>query len=536
MTKEIYNEFYQKHGVGVHSDPYRFRETAKFCKGRILDIGCGTGDLADFYSGEYMGVDISDVAILLAEKTRRETARFYVGDLVEEHTLEEEKFDTFVIAEVLEHIEDDSVLLDNVKKMASDNARIIISVPNGNRVPDKNHLREFTVPELRAKFSPFGKVKFHNWVGFEHRILMTVEMGEENADDLTLSMMCWNEEKGLEKAILSAIEIVDKIVISIDNKSDDKTLAIALRYADVIKRHEWENDFAKVRNFTQEGITSKWILALDGHEFIEQSPFIETLLKEETDGLFVTVRMETGETFVTTRIYRNGLIWEHAIHNSLPVKTTTKYSAFIIVHDREGGQSEESTKKRLEQVRDTMGVELKKEIKNPKTRIRALFYLARYYRQFYQWKKALKYYKKYIRESKFVGEKWLCCYEAGVIANTLGKPLTALRLFEKANQTIPDRWEIYKQIGLVYMTFERHKKALVYLIRSLEPNKETHAFNPEKPDAGDTWDKIGFCFFHEHKYFEAKQSWERAVEIGTDKIQVKMNKARIEMLERQYGV
>jgi len=298
-----------------------------------------------FIVGNIWGVDISDVAILLAEKTRRETARFYVGDLVEEHTLEEEKFDTFVIAEVLEHIEDDSVLLDNVKKMASDNARIIISVPNGNRVPDKNHLREFTVPELRAKFSPFGKVKFHNWVGFEHRILMTVEMGEENADDLTLSMMCWNEEKGLEKAILSAIEIVDKIVISIDNKSDDKTLAIALRYADVIKRHEWENDFAKARNFTQEGITSKWILSLDGHEFIEQSPFIETLLKEETDGLFVTVRMETGETFVTTRIYRNGLIWEHAIHNSIPVKTTTKYSAFIIVHDREGGQSEESTKK-----------------------------------------------------------------------------------------------------------------------------------------------------------------------------------------------
>jgi len=73
--------------------------------------------------------------------------------------------------------------------------------------------------------------------------------------------------------------------------------------------------------------------------------------------------------------------------------------------------------------------------------------------------------------------------------------LTALRLFEKANQTIPDRWEIYKQIGLVYMTFERHKKALIYLTRSLEPNKEAHAFNPEKPDAGDTWDKIGFCFF-----------------------------------------
>ncbi len=536
MTKEIYNEFYKKYGVGVHSDINRFRETAKLCKGNVLDIGCGTGDLADFYLGEYIGLDISDVAIKLARENRRRNAEFANIDFVKPYTSDIGKFDTFVIAEVLEHITDDTILMDNIKKMASDNARIIISVPNGDRVPDENHLRTFTVPELRAKFSPFGKVKFINWIGFEHRILMVVDMGEENADNLTLSMMVWNEEKGLEKAILSAIEIVDKVVVSVDNKSDDGTLEIAKRYADVVKRHEWENNFAKARNFTDEGITSKWILSLDGHEFIEQSPHIEEMLKEDTDGLFVTIRMEKGDTFTNPRIYKNGLIWEHAIHNALPVKTMTNYTKFIIVHDREGGQSEESTKKRLEQVRDTMGIELKKEIKNKKTRVRALFYLARYYRQFLQWKKALKYYKKYIKETKFEGEKWLCCYEAGVIANTLGKPLTALSLFEKANETIPDRWEIYKHIGLTYMTFERHQKALIYLIRSLEPNKKAHNFNPEIMDAGDTWDKIGFCFFQENKFFEAKQAWTRAVEIGKNEIQVKMNKARIEMLERQYGV
>jgi len=44
MTKEIYNKFYKKHGAGVHSDAVRFREIAKLCEGRVLDIACGTGD------------------------------------------------------------------------------------------------------------------------------------------------------------------------------------------------------------------------------------------------------------------------------------------------------------------------------------------------------------------------------------------------------------------------------------------------------------------------------------------------------------
>ena len=56
--KETYNDFYKKHGAGVHLDTERFIEMAKLCKGRVLDIGCGTGDLADFYSNEYVGIDV----------------------------------------------------------------------------------------------------------------------------------------------------------------------------------------------------------------------------------------------------------------------------------------------------------------------------------------------------------------------------------------------------------------------------------------------------------------------------------------------
>jgi len=536
MTKEIYNEFYQKHGAGVHSDGVRFRELTNLCKGSVLDIGCGTGDLADYYKGEYLGVDISDVAVQLAKDSRRKDARFKEVDLLKPLAEGLGKFDTIVLAEVLEHIDDDTVLFENIKKVANNNATIIISVPNGNRVPDKNHLREFTVPELRAKFSPFGKVKFYDWLGFYHRVLMSVELGKENEDNLTLAMMVWNEEKGLEKAILSCIDFVDKVVISVDNKSDDKTLEIAKRYADVIKRHEWENDFAKARNFTQEGITSKYILSLDGHEFIEQAPQIEEKLKLDADGFFIKVKMENGDDFLNPRIYKNGLIWEHAIHNAIVIEKRENYTDFVIIHDRLGGQSEKSTALRLEQVKKTMEVELKKELKIKKSKIRALFYLARYYRQFLNWKKAIKYYKKYLKVSPYKAEKWLCGYEAGVIANAMGKPLLALKLFTKSNEEIPNRWEIKKQIGLTYLSFNQYNKALVFLVESLDINTGQFTFNPELRDDGGTWDNIGFCFFQVGKYFEAKQSWEQAIKTGTDKVQIEMNKKRIEMLERQHGV
>ena len=534
MTKEIYDEFYKKHGVGVHADPVRFREIANLCKGRVLDIGCGTGDLADFYQGEYLGTDISEVAIKYAKENRRESAEFAEANFLQPLPKEEGTFDTFIMAEFLEHIEDDLIVFENIKKFANPNARIIISVPNGDRIPDPNHFREFTVPSLRKKLSPLGKVTFHPWLGFEGRILVTVDLGEKNEDNLTLSMIVWNEAKGLEKAILSCINFVDKVVISVDDKSDDGTLAIAERYADVVKRHEWQNDFALARNYVDGGITSKWILSLDGHEFVDSSPDLPEKLKQDVDGLMITMQMEGGDTFINPRIYRQGIKWEHAIHNALPIKNIHKYTDFVIVHDRLGGQTMASTNKRLEQTKVMMYQELKKELKIPASKTRALFYMARYYRQFHEWKKALKYYKKYLRTSGYIGERWLCAYEAGIIANRIKKPLTALKFLFKAHEIIPGRWEISKQIGMTYLFMRRHKKAVVFLVDSLKENTGKFSFNPEERNDSDTWDKIGFCFFQNKKYSEARDAWERSIEIGKDKVQNQLNKKRIQMLEREH--
>jgi tetratricopeptide (TPR) repeat protein len=529
--KKVYNDFYEKYDVDVHSDPYRFTEVSNLCHGDVLDVACGTGDLADFYKGKYVGLDISDVAVEKARDVRRADADFCVVDIMEEMKDTGVKYDTIVLCEFFEHIDNDIKVLENIKRLSKPNTRLIISVPNGDRVPDENHLREFTVPELRKKFSPLGKVKFHLWNGFTHRILMTVDMGETNEDLMSLVMMVKDEGKGLEKAILSSLEIVNNVVVSVDEDSSDETLQIATRYADTVKRHKWRNDFGWARNFAQEGVKSRWILSLDGHEFVKETGRIKDMMGDCVEGLMITVLMEGGDTFVTPRIFRSTLTWTKAIHNTISCKDTRAYEDFIIEHDRAGGQSLASTAKRMEQVKATMESALLKELKGGKSNARALFYLARYYRQFKKWKKAIKYYKKYLKIGVHKGEMWLACYEAGVLANALGKHLLALKFFKQAEELLPNRWEIAKQMGLTYCAFEQYQRGIECLTDSHKINTGKFSYNPEERDTADTWDKIGFAWFQMVEYQKAKISWQEAIKNETDPEKIKLNERRIELID-----
>jgi len=85
---------------------------------------------------------------------------------------------------------------------------------------------------------------------------------------ISLVMVVYNEEKLIERALKSAYDLVDEIIIVHDGHCSDKTLEIAKKYTSniFIKDHTGESESHRV--FTYEKAKNDWILQLDGDEFL----------------------------------------------------------------------------------------------------------------------------------------------------------------------------------------------------------------------------------------------------------------------------
>ena len=529
--KKFYDDFFSKYPVNVHDSPDRFKAVSALLSGDVLDVACGTGTLADYYFGKYTGVDISDVAIKKAYAVRRAGAKFLTFDFTKVKITESAAFDSVYLGEFLEHIENDDVVFKNIVQLLKPNGKIVVTVPNSDRVPDESHCRIFTVRQIRREYSKYGKIVFHNWSGFRNRILFTIEPGQTQKEEVCLVMIVKDEAKGLERAILSALPIVQRVVVSIDTMTTDETVEIAILYADELRFHVWEGDFSKARNSAQENVKTKWILFLDGHEYLESFGDIEEKLKDDVDGIFVTVRMESGMTFLYPRFYRNFIKFKNAVHNVNECKTRRCAPLCVIVHDRVNGQDEKSTERRNEQREKMMPAELANQLKtNPKNG-RAHFHLANFYMMRHETKKAMKHYKAVVKFGISPDEKYMALLHFGALHASLGHYFRALLAFEKADKLIPGRWESSRTIGGLYFMTHRFKKALPWLVQALTPNSRRYAYQPMEQKMYEIWDMIGNCFAKLDQNPQAVTAWERACELSSSDTQKKFFGEKIKLVK-----
>ena len=514
--KSYYDNFFKKHGADVHNQPERLIKIAELCRGRVIDLGCGTGHLADYYKGAYVGIDISEEAVNIAKQLRRKDALFQVVDLTKTKLEVKKSVDTIVIGEFLEHINGDDLIFESIKEILAPDGIIIVSVPNGDRVPDESHCRFFTCPEIRRQYSKYGKVTFRKWGGFSARIIFTIEPEKTASNLLSLVMIVKNEAKGLERAILSVIDLVDSVTISVDNNSEDDTEKIARLYADNLRKHKWQDDFSAARNEAHSQETSKYILFLDGHEFVENYGEIKSKLLTDIDGIFVKVRMESGFGFMYPRIYKNGLRFNRAVHNLVDCKTKLLEPKFLIIHDRIGGQSEKSFEIRNKQRERMLPVAMKNQLKEDKNNLRALMHLGNYYMMRKEWKLAIKYYKRYIKNARHPEELYIVVLNKGNCEIMLGRHICALWTFAKAEKILPGRWETARMVGGLYMAKGRYKKALAWLVQALGGNTKHHLYHPFQHDISELWDLIAHCFNKQGQNAKAVVAWERAAEQTDD--------------------
>ena len=105
----------------------RIGAAKKHIRGRVLDVGCGSGSLADLVNPEnYVGMDVDDVSLQVAR------SQFPGHTFVSELPAEQATFDTIVSLAVIEHVPSPADFLSDLatRLKAHADARIIITTPH----------------------------------------------------------------------------------------------------------------------------------------------------------------------------------------------------------------------------------------------------------------------------------------------------------------------------------------------------------------------------------------------------------------------
>jgi SAM-dependent methyltransferase len=99
---------------------------------RVIDIGCGTGDVLTLPLAEHgydvLGIDTHGPSVEIAQaRVQVPTLHYRCCDIDEIH----ERFDVVILSEVLEHLDDPAALVKKARRVVEKNGILLITIPNG---------------------------------------------------------------------------------------------------------------------------------------------------------------------------------------------------------------------------------------------------------------------------------------------------------------------------------------------------------------------------------------------------------------------
>lgn len=141
----------------------------------IVDVGCGTGayvSALNFQKNFVYGCDLAMASLRKAKRLNTTNICFF-QDSIYELPFKDNKLDTVICLDVLEHLEDDKRALDEIFRVLSKSGYLIVRVPN-RRWSERHkeaygHLRHYTQEGLRDLLAKSGFVivrTFHMYPWF----------------------------------------------------------------------------------------------------------------------------------------------------------------------------------------------------------------------------------------------------------------------------------------------------------------------------------------------------------------------------------
>lgn len=291
---------------------------------------------------------------------------------------------------------------------------------------------------------------------------------------LSLCMIVKNEEKTLARALENAHIYADEIIV-VDTGSKDSTKKIAQKFTTKVYDYKWKDDFACARNYSFDKAQSRYIIWLDGDDFLPDSTAEK--IKEwkfergEEDVLMCTYATAYDENlkptyqFLRERIVKNIplLRWHDRVHEVIvPCGKVVNRHDIVIYHGKQKPHTNRNLK--IYQAMIKEGEEF-----SP----RSLFYYARelYYNGHF--KKAIHTLKDFLKkEDAFVENKIeacliLCyCYE-----NVHDNEKALDSLLESFRFSYP-RGEVLYNIGRIFMNEKKFKQASYWFEKAIENGNE----------------------------------------------------------------
>ena len=157
---------------------WMFKTLAPFCSGNILEIGSGVGNISECLLENFENVTLSDLRSEYCEVLHK---RFDKSDSLEgihkidlvETEFEKSynhlfnKFDTIIALNVIEHIKDDSLAINNCKKLLKEDGKLIVLVPAYQCLYNQmdsmlEHYRRYSQKKLKSLLKNEGMINIHS--------------------------------------------------------------------------------------------------------------------------------------------------------------------------------------------------------------------------------------------------------------------------------------------------------------------------------------------------------------------------------------